>query len=214
MKQLTWMMCVALVVVTLAGCGDKKDSSHSTTASAVTPTAGTPIAEAGARPTQAGDERNLVADTGTPAAAVTKFLDALRLGDERTAAAMLTTKARAETAAHDMVVEPPGAPNAKYTVERVEHPDDNPNAAYVSCIWSEQHDADHEESYEVVWVLRKEAAGWRVAGMATQLSDSDEPVYLDFEDLAAMEDAVRDAESAARPETSAQGPAASPNTLR
>ena len=103
-----------------------------------------------------------------------------------------------------MVVEPPGAPNATYTVGAVQHPEGDVNAAYVSCIWSEKHDNGEEDSYEVVWVLRKEQAGWRVAGMATQLSETDEPVFLDFEDLAAMENMVRDAEAATQHGPSAQ----------
>jgi len=107
-----------------------------------------------------------------------------------------------------MVVEPPGAPNATYTVGRTQHPDNNPDAAYVSCVWSEKREDGEQESYEVVWVMRHESAGWRVAGMATQLADAEEPVFLDFEDLEAMESTVQKAESAARAasETAAQNP--------
>jgi hypothetical protein len=97
----------------------------------------------------------------------------------------------------------------------VQHPDNDPDAAYVSCLWSEKFENEETESYEVVWVLRRETAGWRVAGMATQLADSEEPVFLDFEDLAAMESAVKKAETAqasAGGATQAQTPET--NTLR
>jgi hypothetical protein len=196
MRHMTWMIGMGLFLATLVGCGDKNEGSHATTAAA----------GSSASDLQGDSQQGVVADTGTPEKAVAKFLDALRLGDEKLAAALLTAKARAETAAHDMVVEPPGAPNATYTVGPVEHPEGDVNAAYVSCIWSEKYDNGEEESYEVVWVLRKEQAGWRVAGMATQLSEMDEPVFLDFEDLAAMENMVRDAEAATQ-----HGPSASQN---
>jgi hypothetical protein len=137
-----------------------------------------------------------------------QFLSALQTGDEKAAATLLTTKAREETVAHDMVVEPPGAPNATYSVGRVQHPDNNPDAAYVSCVWSEKYENGEEESYEVVWVLRREATGWRVAGMATQLANAEEPVFLDFEDLTAMEDTVKKAELA---KDAADGTAAAKN---
>ena len=82
----------------------------------------------------------------------------------------------------------------------MQHPDGNPDAAYVSCLWSEKFENGEAESYEVVWVLRRESAGWRVAGMATQLADSEEPVFLDFEDLTAMENAVQKAEAPRSPQ--------------
>jgi len=109
---------------------------------------------------------------------------------------LLTTKARAETEKHGVVVQPPGVPNATYRVGRVEHPDNNPNIAYVSCLWTEKFEDGSEESCEVVWSLRKEPAGWRVAGMATQGDETEEPLYVDFEDFAAMENAMQSAETA------------------
>jgi hypothetical protein len=188
-KITTWMSVVVLFSGALVGCGskaEKKPDQGSNTTS-----------EASVTSTGATTEAAPVAVTAdTPEQAVNTFLDALKTGNDKAAAALLTTKARAETAKHDMVVEPPGAPNATYNVGRVEHPDDNPNAAYVSCLWTEKFADGQEESYEVVWVLRREDAGWRVAGMATQLADAQEPVFLDFEDLAAMENAVQDAETA------------------
>jgi hypothetical protein len=192
---MTWMIGMGLLLATLVGCGDRSDTSNSTTTAA----------SSSGGDGQTDQQHGLTADTGTPDRAVTQFLDALRLGDEKMAGALLTAKARAETVAHDMVVQPPGAPNATYTVGAVEHPEGDVNVAYVNCVWSEKRDkAGEEDSYEVVWVLRKEQAGWRVAGMATQLSETDEPVFLDFEDLAAMETMVRDAEAA----TPQHGPSA------
>ena len=187
MKSAIWISAAVFVLGTLVGCGDKEKSASS---AAAVSQATQPVAQSTADATVA-----VVA--GTPDEAVNSFLSALQTGDEKAAAALLTTKARQETAAHDMVVEPPGAPNATYSVGRVQHPDNNPDAAYVSCVWSEKRQDGQQESYEVVWVMRRESVGWRVAGMATQIADSEEPVFLDFEDLEAMEDTVQKAESAA-----------------
>jgi hypothetical protein len=185
MKNMIWISAVVFVLGTLTGCGGKEQTTSSSTPAA--------DAQSGAAETTQG--ATVAVAAATPEQAVGTFLSALQTGDEKAAAALLTTKARQETAAHDMVVEPPGAPNATYTVGRVQHPNDNPDAAYVSCVWSEKYKDGEEESYEVVWVMRREAAGWRVAGMATQISESEEPVFLDFEDLTAMEDAVEKAEA-------------------
>ncbi len=187
MRNAIWISAAAFVLGTFVGCGSKDQGGS---------TAG-PGNETEQPVSQAAAETPVTVAAGTPEEAVNSFLGALQTGDEKAAAALLTTKAREETAAHDMVVEPPGAPNASYTVGRVQHPDNNPDAAYVSCVWSEKRPDGQQESYEVVWVMRREAIGWRVAGMATQLADAEEPVFLDFEDLEAMEDTVQRAESAA-----------------
>jgi hypothetical protein len=64
-------------------------------------------------------------------------------------------------------------------------------------------------SYEVTWVLRKEAAGWRVAGFAAELTPGADRQFLDFEDpedmIRKQQEAVATAEQAAPPE---QGPVA------
>jgi hypothetical protein len=184
MKKTIWMSAVVLVLTSLAGCGGKDQ-----TKSAPTPPSSTPQNTTQA----AAPTKTVTVAATTPEEAVGSFLNALQAGDKNAAAALLTTKAREQTAAHDMVVEPPGAPNATYKVGRTQQPADNPDAAYVSCVWSEKFKDGNEESYEVVWVLRRETPGWRVAGMATQLADSDQPVFLDFEDPAAMEETVEKA---------------------
>jgi hypothetical protein len=200
-------LAAALLMGTVSGCGSKETSSS---ASATAPSTAATAAVA-----DAAESAPVTVAAESPEQAVGSFLNALRTGDDKAAAALLTAKAREETASHDMVVEPPGAPNATYTVGRVQHPDGNPDAAYVSCLWSEKFENGETESYEVVWVLRRESAGWRVAGMATQLADSEEPVFLDFEDLTAMENAVQKAEGprSSQP-TDAQAQAPEANAVR
>ncbi len=194
MKLTGWIVAVAVLAAGIVGCNNKTPSSP--------PTSSNTTAQANDAVDAAEPVVQVAAET--PAEAVGSFLKALQTGDDKVATAMLTTKARQETKAHDLVVEPPGAPNAKYTVGEVQHPDDNPKIAYVSCVWSETYDNGEEEAYEVVWILRHEEPGWRVAGMATQLAESEEPVFLDFEDLTAMENTVQQAESATPPAAKAQ----------
>ncbi len=206
MKSTVWMVVAVLIAGSICGCGTKKESSNATSA------ANSPPAKA-----QSANKPQVTVKSSTPQEAVTEFLDALRSGNDKNAEALLTTKARQETAAHDMVVAPPGAPNATYTIGQVQHPDGQEDAAYVSCTWSEKNESD-DSSYEVVWILRKESAGWRIAGMATQLAESEKPVFLNFEDLsqlaAELESAERATEVAKRPQTTPPAQNAGTSTVR
>jgi hypothetical protein len=192
MKSTVWITAVVLLAGSICGCAEKKESSNVTSAGTSQPAT-----------TQDGGQQ-VTFKSSTPEEAVTEFLDALRSGNDKTAEALLTTKAREETAAHDMVVAPPGAPNATYAIGRVQHLNGQEDVAWVSCTWSEKNGTE-ATSYEVAWNLRKEAAGWRIAGMATQLGDADEIVHLNFEDLSQLatelENAEREAAVANRPKS-------------
>jgi len=59
-----------------------------------------------------------------------------------------------------------------------------------------------EANYEIVWVLRREKEGWRLAGMATELVPGQEPQFLNFED---PDDMIRKRDEAI---AAMQGPAA------
>lgn len=111
----------------------------------------------------------------SPAAAVRVFLEAVRTGDDDKAASMLTQMAREETSKIGMVVAPPGSETASFEVGEAElMPND---IAHVSSTWS-----DEGEEHEIVWALRKEPEGWRIAGMATKIFEDLDPVLLTFED--------------------------------
>ena len=119
---------------------------------------------------------------GTPIEIVSSFLEALRSGDETTAEALLTTMAREETERHDLVVRPPGTPTAKFTIGETEYVDAQQQGAHVHSIWTEGEGSSEAVTYEIVWVLRRQEDGWRVAGMATEIIDGQRPVFLNFED--------------------------------
>lgn len=111
---------------------------------------------------------------------VSVFLNALRAGDKATTASLLTARAREETAKYNIDVDPQAAPNAQYAVRKAEILPHHPDGAHVSSVWTEKY-SDGEVSYEIVWVLRRQADGWRVAGMAAELIAGQPLQFLDFE---------------------------------
>jgi hypothetical protein len=113
-----------------------------------------------------------------PDVAVFDFLKSVQTGDDEKAAGMLTKTAREKTAAMDLVVAPPGSPTASFEVGEVEMIGDN--GAYVACSWSDKDPEGQLRTDQIVWVLRKEPEGWRIAGMVTTLFD--EKLVLNFED--------------------------------
>lgn len=121
-----------------------------------------------------------VADTSKPEAVVAAFLDALRDGNDEVAESLLTSIARRETQEHELTVQPPGSPSAQYEVGEVKHVQ---GGVHVNSNWSEYDELGEQSTYEIVWVLRHEPIGWRVAGMATAVNPAKPPIYLNFEDV-------------------------------
>lgn len=128
------------------------------------------------------DEKAGTGDTKTAGAgadrAVFDFLKAVQTGDDEKAANMLTKLARQKTEELDMVVAPPGSQTASFEVGEVEMIQEG--GAYVSSTWTDVDDQGQSHSDQIVWVLRKEPEGWRIAGMVTKLFDN--KLVLNFED--------------------------------
>lgn len=143
----------ALVACLSAGCG-KSDS--------------TPAGAAGA------------ADAEGPRKAVHEFLSAVKAGDDAKAAAMLTPTAREKTKAAGLDVAPPANDTATFKVGDVETVGDG--AAHVACELTDVDGQAQPHTSKIVWVLRQEPEGWRIAGMAMKVFDDQPPVILNFED--------------------------------
>src|SRR5262245_41413780 len=127
------------------------------------------------------------ASGGTPAQAVTQFLEAVRTGDDRQTAQMLTPKAREEAAKNDLVVAPHGSASATYKIGQTEYVTPEKDGAHVRCSWSDVVDQQgNTRTDEFIWVLRKEPEGWRIAGTVTKVSPDMPPLVLNFEDAADM----------------------------
>ena len=112
---------------------------------------------------------------------VEDFLAALRQGDEAGAMAMLTKTAQEKTAEHSMKIQPPGSNTAEFTVTEVEvYPETN--EAQVLSSWSDNDRREIRQTYDIVWMLRKENGNWGILGMATKVFDDQRPIILNFED--------------------------------
>jgi hypothetical protein len=168
---------IALVLtVGFAGCSSKGQ----TEGQAASPQA--PAAANGAATAAAPASQPIaVPANASPDQVVTVFLNALRSGDSPTTESLLTTKAREELAKHMLSVDVQSAPNSTYQVRPAEGVAGDPQGAHVSSVWTEKFD-DGEETYEIVWALRRQNEGWRVAGMAMQLLAGQSMQFLNFED--------------------------------
>jgi len=60
--------------------------------------------------------------------------------------------------------------------------------AHVATDWTDLDTDGRAHTDRIVWILRKEPVGWRIAGMATQVFADREPIVLNFED---PEDMIR-----------------------
>ncbi len=142
---------------------------------------------------ETGAAANVQIVATTPDGAVIEFLNAVRTGDEATAGALLTDKARTEMEAANMYVQPPGSPNANFAIGQVQMKPEH-GGAHVSSTWSDMTPEGETKAYEITWILRQENNGWRVAGMATQLVENMPRLILNFEDPADMRNQVAAAE--------------------
>ena len=135
--------------------------------------------------------------TAPPEQVVQTFLDAMKTGDIATKASLLTQKAREETARENFEANPQSAASAQYEVRPAEYLPDG-NGAHVTSVWTETY-PDGTIKYDVVWVLRRQAEGWRIAGMAIELVPGQPPAFLNFEDAADMAKKYSEAMAATEP---------------
>ena len=178
-----WMV-LAGVAITAAGCGG--NGANPTAANGKGPAGVTSVRPNGSGDSPAdGDYVDVgeppIEATASPAEVVTFFLEALKAGDKTNVAASLTKKARQETSREGLVIDADGAPNAKFEVGSVEYVGPRKDGAHVQCLWTVADEEGNEISNEVIWVLRKQETGWRIAGMATIIGDQQEPEFLNFE---------------------------------
>jgi len=115
-----------------------------------------------------------------PDAAVHRFLTAVRAGDDAKASAMLTPVAREKTIEHEMVVAPPGSDTATFKVGEVEMIGDE--GAHVASFWTDLDENGAPHTDTIIWMVRKEPQGWRIAGMATRVFEDQPAVIMNFEE--------------------------------
>jgi hypothetical protein len=120
--------------------------------------------------------------SATPQEAIQELMTAYKTGDDAKASALLTEKSRQETDRTGKSVSPPGSPNMQFKVGEVNHPDGAKDQAHVACYISEVGPDGEKFESDVVWFLRKEPKGWRVAGIAMKPFPDLEAVLYNFED--------------------------------
>ena len=198
---------ITLLAIGLVGCGSSSSAQPTSESPAVEGAAASEVAadeQAASQPVgisavEAAKQPSVdVPATATPEQVVQTFLDALKQGDIATKASLLTQRAREETTKEAFEINPQSTPNAEYKVEPAQYLADNPNGAHVTSQWTESY-PDGKIEYAVVWVLRKQPEGWRIAGMAIELVPGQPPSFLNFEDAADMAQKYQEAMAATAP---------------
>jgi hypothetical protein len=174
MKRLSWNWSIALLFAAAGVVGCNKAKNDVPSVDLAPPSQPEQTALAAAPPRQVPAE-------AAPDQVVTVFLDAMRAGDAPTVDTLLTNKAREETRKHQMPVEPMAAPNAQFEVAPPQYLPMNPDGAHVQARWVET-DGMTNFTHTVIWVLRRQTEGWRIAGFAIELNPGQGPQFLNFED--------------------------------
>lgn len=198
MRKLLSTCCLLAMLLVTAGCGRSENA---------------PL-PSGNEPAELDVSSLPVSKESAPGVVVSAFLDALREGNDTLAEQLLTTTAREQTAAHNLLVQAPGSPSATYLIGKTAPVE---GGIQVASRWTEFSESGEPIVYDIDWTLRQQAEGWRVAGMATAFTPAGDPVYVSFEDVADMlkkwDDA--DAEVARQQDAAAALQAArSPSELR
>ncbi len=225
--RLGLLTCVLIVAMGLVGCSDSAAPQPAAQGDAANGAVGQATADAQQAPVEVPGVNALeaaklpsvpVANTAPPEQVVQTFLDAMKSGDIATKANLLTQKAREETARENFEVNPQGAEGAQFEVRPAEYLPENPNGAHVTSVWTETY-PDSTIKYDVVWVLRRQAEGWRIAGMAIELVPGQPPAFLNFEDAADMAKKYEEAMAASQPAAAevaanpTENPTPSPGTI-
>jgi hypothetical protein len=127
-----------------------------------------------------GDSASVVP---SPTDIVSLFLDEVRRGGQDSRAqSLLTKRAQNELSRIGHTVQPIGSPDARFEVTRAEAVPGEPNAALVHSLWREPAGDGALQDFQVVWAVEKEAAGWRISGLAIEVSPNQPPQIVDFED--------------------------------
>jgi hypothetical protein len=155
--------CIRLWVILLAGlaggCGQAESDP--------------PTATADAKPAEKME---------SPEQIVQQLMVAFRNGNDEAAAKLITEKARQELERTGKTVSPPGSKTMQFKVGEVQYLDEQKNTAHVACEITDSDPAGELTTYNVIWGLRKESAGWRIGGIAMKVFEDQPPVLYNFED--------------------------------
>lgn len=108
------------------------------------------------------------------------FLAALFAGDTKRAMAMMTEKAQAASQQAGIEMEAPGSKQATFKITEQATMEGDTNAAQVWTVITDTNEKGEAEPYDIVWLLKRDAQGWAISGMATVLFQHE--FVIDFED--------------------------------
>lgn len=184
------MFLSMFLVAAIAGCGGSEDSA----------------------PADSAGEGSDQAASAKPDAAVNKFLEAVRVGNDQEAAAMFTPLARQRVSELEIQVAPQGSDTASFSVGEVEYMAEN--GARVAATWTDLDEDGKRRTDDMTWMVRRVSEGWRVAGMATVVFPGEPQLLLDFEKPQetlrklelVREEVLRRAQTASLPPSEQQNP--------
>lgn len=186
--------CISIALLCFASIGCEKIQS-----TIVTPNSPSPdpkINEAGNESdSESSPTQSPISVNATPAEVVARFLNAIRNGKDETVSMLLTQKARIEAEKNDFQVSTTDHPNAKYRVGAVEFVSDADQGAHVTSHWTYTDEDGSIQSFDVIWILTRWPAGWRVKGLRTPVFADGPPVFLDFENFDDMQQKLQQADS-------------------
>ena len=176
MRYRCWMLSLAFLAVGVWGCGNPDPAGE-------TPTPEGGETRSGEDPVAGESGPGDSADTSHPAAAVSFFLDSLRKGDDEAVMAMYTRQAREQATQLNQHFAPKGSDTAQFEVGEVERLAED--GARVHTRWTDLNQDGQPHTDEILWMVRREPEGWRIAGMGATVFAGEPPLLLDFEDLKA-----------------------------
>ena len=176
MRGAAWMIHLSAILCLLVGCSDSPQA---------------PQGNATNSPSSQGDLAGSVdlADTtaslesagNRPDQVVSQFYQALRSGNSDSIEALLTDKAREETAKSGLAIQSQTSASLAYDIGETDYVTENLDGAHVMSLWAEPDANGELVSTEVIWVLRKQHDGWKISGMATAVADGELPLLFNFE---------------------------------
>ncbi len=170
------VILTAACLVVLSGCGVSQDpgtADRGTERQAASKQDDGVATQAGARG---------IDGTQDPVSAAKVFLEAVRTGDDEKVVAMFTELARQQAGELNRQFAPVGSDTARYTVsDKVDYLGDE--GARIMSTWTDLGADGKPRSDEIMWMLRKEPGGWRIAGMAAVIFPGEPPLLLDFENM-------------------------------
>jgi hypothetical protein len=186
-----WLFIITLAL-TAWGCNKSDQTTESV--AAVSPTGVQPQNASAANADPASKLEG-------PKRTVYEFLEALRTGNDDKANSLLSAIAQKKTVEMDCRLTPTASDTAKFSIDNVKYIGED--GAHVAMTWTDTSLDGKATADKAVWVVRKEAEGWRVVGMAVVVVADEDPLVLNFEDPADVKKKLEDINNRMNPQPAA-----------